>query len=200
MFLYRGGQVTAYTGAPIPASLPVGLTPHDGTLPDGLPVDAGMRWLVDFAEAVKVGMGLPIPLTPADLKAGFDRIVVFGVRDGKQDGPGNAQFASAARRAPLHRRPRLRAAGHADQQHAATRPPAYSRSDPDYAISFAVERERAADRRPGRGRPGWPPGCSACPAQVFDHVRYADGHGVAQRRATCSPRSGRPPSATSWTR
>ena len=67
MFLYRGEQVTAYTGAPIPAGLPVGLTPHDGTLPDGLPVDAGMRWLVDFAEAVKVGMGLTIPLTPADL-------------------------------------------------------------------------------------------------------------------------------------
>ena len=181
VFLYRGEQVTAYTGAPIPAGLPVGLTPHDGTLPDGLPVDAGMRWLVDFAEAVKVGMGLTIPLTPADLKAGFDRIVVLGVRGGKQDGPGNAAFASllgahhytdgvafVPQGTPTNNTPDA-AAG-------------YSRKDPDYTISFAVERSAPLTGDPAADGPV-AAGLLGLPTQVFDHVQYAYGHGVANGRA-----------------
>ena len=181
VFLHRGDQVAAFTGAPIPASLPVGLTPHDGTLPDGLPVDAGMRWLVDFAEAVTVGMGIAIPLTPADLKAGFDRIVVLGVRAGKQDGPGNAQFeglldahhytdgvAFVPQGTPTNNTPGA--------------PAGYSRKDPDCSISFAVERgapltsDATADGPVAAGLLG-------LSVQVFDHVQYADGHGVANGRA-----------------
>jgi hypothetical protein len=181
VFLYRGDQVTAYSGAPIPASLPVGLTPHDGTLPDGLPVDAGMRWLVDFDEAVSVGMGLTIPLAPDDLRAGFDRIIVLGVRGGKADGPGNAQFAAlldahhytdgvafVPQGTPTNNTPDA-AAG-------------YSRKDPDYAISFAVERsapltgDATADGPVAAGLLG-------LPTAVFDHVQYADGHGAVNGRA-----------------
>jgi hypothetical protein len=181
VFLDRGDQVTAYTGAPIPTSLPVGLTPHDGTLPDGLPVDAGMRWLVDFAEAVEVGMGLTIPLAPADLKAGFDRIVVLGVRGGKQDGPGSTPFtgllgahhytdglAFVPQGTPTNNTPDA--------------PAGYSRKDPDYAISFAVERGAPLTGDPTADGPV-AAGLLGLPAQVFDHVQYADGHGVANGRA-----------------
>ena len=61
MVLYERPGTRTVTAAPIAARLAVGLTPHDGTLPDGLPVDAGMRWLVDFDAAVTAGMGLPHP-------------------------------------------------------------------------------------------------------------------------------------------
>ena len=60
-------------GKPIPATLPVGPTFDDTPLaepaPGGLTLDAGMRWLVDFAEAEKVGMGIRVALTP-ELAAG----------------------------------------------------------------------------------------------------------------------------------
>ena len=66
-----------------PATLPVGPTFDDAPLadpaPGGLTLDAGMRWLVDFAEAEKVGMGIRVALTP-ELAAGtLDTLLVLGV-------------------------------------------------------------------------------------------------------------------------
>jgi hypothetical protein len=92
--LYSGSTSRQVTGSPITPGLKVGFTPHDGTLPDGLPVDAGMRWLVDFQEAVNVGMGVQIRITPGERASGFDRIIVFGLRDASADGPGNAALAA----------------------------------------------------------------------------------------------------------
>ena len=57
-----------------------GAPPPDQPGDEDLAVDPGMRWLVDFAEAERVGMALRIPLAPADAERGFDTLVVFGVR------------------------------------------------------------------------------------------------------------------------
>lgn len=85
---YRGGErVMLEAGAPIAARLAVGPDPSapPPSPPPGdgeLAVDPGMRWLVDFAEAEKVGMGLRVPLTPGT-PPGFDTLIVFGVRSGE---------------------------------------------------------------------------------------------------------------------
>jgi hypothetical protein len=44
------------------------------------PVDEGMKWITDFDTAESIGMGLRIPITEEDAKAGFDRIVVLGLK------------------------------------------------------------------------------------------------------------------------
>jgi hypothetical protein len=79
---YRGGaEVARAFGSLVPDRLQVGPSP-DLRLPDSPegeapPVEDGLRWLVDFAAAESVGMGIRVPL--AD-ERGFDRLVVLGVR------------------------------------------------------------------------------------------------------------------------
>ena len=46
---------------------------------DRLAVDPDMLWMVDFAAAEAVGMGLRITLPPATLAAGLDSLLVFGI-------------------------------------------------------------------------------------------------------------------------
>jgi hypothetical protein len=81
---YQGGQrVLLEAGKPIPATLPVGPAFDDEPLPesgpDALPLDPGMAWLVDFAAAEKVGMGIRVALTPELAAATLDTLLVLGV-------------------------------------------------------------------------------------------------------------------------
>ncbi len=178
--LESGAGTRQFTLAPIVPNLAVGLTPHDGTLPDGLPVDAGMRWLVDFDAAVSAGMAGRIPISAEERRAGFTRILVMGLRMAAASSPGDAGFAAllnahhytdglafVPQGAPTNNTPDAAAA--------------FSRKDPDYAISFQVERGSAltaaadADGAVAAGLLG-------IPAGTFDHVRYADSHGVRNGR------------------
>jgi hypothetical protein len=81
---YRGdaARVTAW-GNPIPETVAVGPDPRSTSLPgnNGLPpVDEGMAWITDFDTAESIGMGLRIPIIEEDAQAGFDRIVVLGLK------------------------------------------------------------------------------------------------------------------------
>jgi hypothetical protein len=178
--LTSGSVTRQVTGSPITPGLAVGLTPHDGTFPDGLPVDADMRWLADFDEAVSAGMGLRIRLTPEERAGGFDRIVVFGLCDGKDDEPGNAGLAAlldahhytdglafVPQGAPTNNTPDASSA--------------YTRKDPDYAISFAVERGAPLTSVPDADGPV-AAALLGIPAATFGHVQHADGHGVRNGR------------------
>ncbi|HJU91191.1 MAG TPA: hypothetical protein VJ672_17525, partial [Gemmatimonadaceae bacterium] len=81
-----GAPVLEVVGQPIPSPLAVGpdpeatgseqLTQQNGVLE----VPASIRWMVDFDDAVKIGMGFRVPLTPEQAAAGFDRVMVLGVR------------------------------------------------------------------------------------------------------------------------
>jgi hypothetical protein len=52
------------------------------TLPaTGFAVDQPMRWLVDFQQAVEVGMAVQIPITAQEATVGFGRMLVYGVLD-----------------------------------------------------------------------------------------------------------------------
>ena len=78
-----GARVLLEAGKPIPRALPVGPTFDDTPLaepaPGGLTLDAGMRWLVDFAEAEKIGMGIRVALTPELATGTLDTLLVLGV-------------------------------------------------------------------------------------------------------------------------
>jgi hypothetical protein len=47
---------------------------------DDLELDADLAWLAEFPKAVAAGMGIIVPLSPAEAKAGFDRLIVVGLR------------------------------------------------------------------------------------------------------------------------
>jgi hypothetical protein len=75
-----GAVVVVGQGGPIPDPLPLGPSPTS-ELPfqdDQAPVDDGMKWMIDFDEAVRVGMGLELAL-PASITS-LDRLLVFGVK------------------------------------------------------------------------------------------------------------------------
>jgi hypothetical protein len=73
-------------GNPILSPLVVGPNPtaqqdKQFKLIDGdLNVPEDMKWMVDFDEAIRVGMGFKINLSPEQVEAGFDRLLVLGVR------------------------------------------------------------------------------------------------------------------------
>ncbi len=85
VMLRRGNARRYVLGNPIPEPLAVtvdpGASPADqSTLPNGHVVDDKARWIIDFDRAVDVGMALSIDLTPDDVRLGFDRVVVFGLK------------------------------------------------------------------------------------------------------------------------
>lgn len=94
---YRNGKkVVEEVGNPIPATVIAGpdpsAPPADQLRPDGDDVSVGspMRWITDFDEAVRIGMGFRVPLAADDVRQGFDRMLVLGVKlsadheDGKE--------------------------------------------------------------------------------------------------------------------
>ncbi|MEJ8850705.1 hypothetical protein [Variovorax rhizosphaerae] len=81
--IQAGGRVViAAAGGPIRKPLATGPDPQApvATVPaDQLAVDEGMRWMVDFDEAEKAGMGLRIAIPPPTLAgSGIEALFVFG--------------------------------------------------------------------------------------------------------------------------
>lgn len=93
-------RITAW-GKAIPASVAVGPAPQGTPSLEspGLPaLDDGMRWMTDFAVAESIGMGLRISLEEEDARAGFDRILVLGLKaswDADSTAAGLAQILEA---------------------------------------------------------------------------------------------------------
>jgi hypothetical protein len=80
---YRGDRrVLTEWGAAIPDDLAAGPDPNAAgeAGADGVPLDEAARWLMDFERAVAVGMALRIPLGRGKAAAGFDRLIVAGVK------------------------------------------------------------------------------------------------------------------------
>ncbi len=81
---YKNGQPVFHAiGNPVPDTVMTGPDPSSPAFDAGddqLPVDAGMKWMVDFAEAEAVGMGVRVPLTTDEAQRGFDILTVFGVK------------------------------------------------------------------------------------------------------------------------
>lgn len=89
-----GARTLLEAGAPIPETLVVGFgTDEPATPPPAageLPLDKRMRWMVDFAEAEEVGMGIRIALP--SLGTTYRTLVVFGVKTGVTPDTAAARF------------------------------------------------------------------------------------------------------------
>ncbi|MDM0117318.1 hypothetical protein QTI66_34955 [Variovorax sp. J22R133] len=76
-----GRAVIAVSGGAIRKPLATGPDPNapEAKVPaDQLAVDEGMRWMIDFVEAEKAGMGLRIAIPPPTLAAAIEGLFVFG--------------------------------------------------------------------------------------------------------------------------
>ena len=84
VFGYVGGtRVVLEVGAPILLPLAVSLDPS-GPVPavaddEALAIDEGTRWMVDFEEAERVGMGIRVVLPVGTAAPNLDQILVFGL-------------------------------------------------------------------------------------------------------------------------
>jgi hypothetical protein len=130
-------QTTFKSPNPVTLGLPIAVDPHSDTFPPGSPVDSGLQWLVDFKAAVAVGMGIQISLRPDQRKNGFDRIFVYGLRTREQTGSGTLgnlldahHYTDGFALVPQG----------SNTNNSADGSSAFSRKDPQYAVSFAVER------------------------------------------------------------
>jgi hypothetical protein len=168
--LDSGSQTRQVTGGAITPGLAVGFTPHDGAMQPGLPVDAGMSWLVDFDAAVTAGMALRIPLTEAEFTAGFDRIIVYGTAGaGDLAGLLNAHHYGEGLAFVPQGTPTKNTTDAASAS-------GYSQQDPDYSVSFAVERSGPLTATGSDGSQAAQ--LLGIPAATFAHVQYADGYGT----------------------
>ncbi len=89
-------QTLEALGSPVTTPLHVGpdpsVEPEETIHPkeEELVVPEELRWLVDFDAAVAAGMGIAIDLDAEQARAGFDRLLVFGVQLGVSDAEGKA--------------------------------------------------------------------------------------------------------------
>ena len=84
---YRGETVElTHIGHPVQSPLQVGIDPlappadQLGKDEGEITWPEGMKWMADFPSAVATGMGMQIPLTTQQARAGFDRVLVVGIR------------------------------------------------------------------------------------------------------------------------
>ena len=137
VILISGTQkTTVQSKNPIKLDLATTMDPQGGALPPGSPVNAGLRWLVSFDAAMDAGMALKVPLTAQQRSSGFDRLIVYGLRSRDERGADTLAdlldahhytdgFSLVPQGSPTN--------------NTSDGSSAYSRKDPDYATSFAVE-------------------------------------------------------------
>jgi hypothetical protein len=82
MLGYKNGRlIVNIKGGLIPDKLAAGPDPSPLANVDQQGIDEGMKWMVDFDAAEKVGMGIRAKLTKEDAAAGLDFVLVMGVKD-----------------------------------------------------------------------------------------------------------------------
>ncbi len=175
-----GGTTATFTGSPITPDLAVSLSAPGpglaGGFADGLPVDEGMRWMVDFEAAVAAGMALRIPVSPASREAGFDRVLVYGVSGAGERTADDGAAAIAGLLEAHHYSDGLTFAPQGSPtRNTADAPSAFSRADPGALISYAVEAGPGLAGDPAADGPV-AAGFLGVPAATFDHVRFAGRH------------------------
>jgi hypothetical protein len=79
---YKNGQlIVNVKGGLIPDTLATGPDPSPSANTDPSGMDEGMKWMVDFDEAERVGMGIRAKLRREDAAAGLDFLLVMGIKD-----------------------------------------------------------------------------------------------------------------------
>ena len=79
---YKDGKlVINVKGGQISDSLAAGPDPSPSAKLDQFGIDEGMKWMVDFGVAEKVGMGIRVKMSRGTAAAGLDFLLVMGIRD-----------------------------------------------------------------------------------------------------------------------
>src|SRR3989442_10675031 len=90
---YKNGRlVVNVKGGLIRDSLAAGPDPSPSAKLDELGIDSGLKWMMDFDEAEKAGMGIRAKLTKDDAAAGLDFLLVLGVKDSSAETDGTTRL------------------------------------------------------------------------------------------------------------
>jgi hypothetical protein len=140
----NGAVIAATEGVPIPDPLLLGPSPDSelDTGDDQPPIDKNMKWLVDFDESVRVGMGLQLVLPPSI--ASLDRLIVFGVKASLNSDDSAARLADLIPAQSYTQGFSFLAPG-TPSNNTADAPSGFSSFDPGYDLSFQAnqsQRER----------------------------------------------------------
>ncbi|HKQ51911.1 MAG TPA: hypothetical protein VJT74_06045, partial [Pyrinomonadaceae bacterium] len=148
-----GRMVASAVGNPIPSQLPTGPDPSlaPSTISDELPaIDDGMKWMADFDEAERVGMGVRLRLTAELAQQGLDRLLVFGTKS-VPDGADNAAAQLVELFEAHHYTDGLSFVLYGTpSNNTKDAPSGFSTADPDHAASYQSERA-ASIFEPGDG-------------------------------------------------
>lgn len=167
--LVSATSTASFRSGPVTTDLAVGLTPGGSGFPPGSPVDAGLQWLVDFDQAMAAGMAIKISLTAEQYGAGFEQIFVYGVR-----AKGTAaEFADLIDAHHYTDGFALVAQG-SPTNNTSDASSAFSRKDPTFDISFAVERQAPLNTSASSDGNVFA-GLLGLDAQRLAHIQYADG-------------------------
>jgi hypothetical protein len=124
---------------PVREPVAVGLDPSGGQPPKDIPVDEGMRWMVDFAAAEAKGMAMRVPLSPTQRSQSVERLIVFGLRSNT---PETGDQVLTRLLNDHHYSDGLRwIAQGTPTNNTDSAPSGFSRSDPNFDRSFAIERQ-----------------------------------------------------------
>jgi hypothetical protein len=175
----RGTTTKQAVGAPVAEPLALSVGP-DSLGSDRVPVgpdpnfmlDDAVKWTIDFDTAVSAGMGIRLPVDADDLRLGFDRLVVIGVKT-SMDARSTSEQLGALFAAHHYTRGLAFVKQGAPTSNSAGTPAAYPPADDNGEHSWDIERGAPLDAAPG---------CAAqnlthalgLPAGVFAHVEGAD--------------------------
>ena len=134
--------------------------------PEELQIDEGMRWMVDLDAALGAGMAVRIPLDRDEASRGLDRVIAYGIAD-------DADATSVAALLDAHHYtdglafvPQGTPTNNTEDAESG-----YSRADPGYVTSFAVERGDPLEQSDGLVVAT----ALGLPEETFAHVEHADG-------------------------
>jgi hypothetical protein len=164
-------NVTRQAGAEIADGLTLSPSPSGGD-----PVqDPALKWMRDFDEAVKLGLGIRVPLTAALAASGFARVLVVGVKSRLDPATAPARLGSVFDAHHYTDGVALLPIG-TPTNNSDNAKSGYTTDDPAYAASFAVERGPAMTPSPdGRGNGDMIARALGVDALHFAHVNGADG-------------------------
>src|SRR5581483_6502089 len=164
-------NVTRQAGAEIADGLTLGPSPKGGNPA----TDPGLKWMRDFNEAVTLGLGVRVPLTPAQAASGFARVLVVGIKSRLDPATAASRLGSVLDAHHYTDGMALLPIGTPTNNSDGVKS-GYTTDDPAYATSFAVERGAAmTPSADGRGNGDRLARALGINASHFAHVSGADG-------------------------
>lgn len=148
---YKSGQlIVNVKGGPIREPLATGPDPSPSASFDEIGIDKGIKWMVDFNAAEEAGMGIRVKLTTDQAAAGFDFLLVFGVRDFPVEAPDSATRLAELFKAHHYTSGLGFLLPGTPSNNTADAPSGFSSQDPGHEASYDAERISHAFR-PGDG-------------------------------------------------